>query len=109
MRISEHMFYQAVAAPGFRIREAVKDAIALGVFDQMTQVALFLVAKRFAVADEKLKVARVRLIDMWIINLIDDSVTEGEPETATRVIGCADAFFRARSPARLDSRRAKCH
>src|SRR5438132_6205566 len=109
MRISEDMFYQAGAAPGVRNRGAVKDPIALGVFDQMTQVTFFLMAKRFSVTDEKLKVARVRLIDMWIINLIDDSVTEGEPETATRVIGCADAFFRARSPARLDSRRANCH
>src|SRR5439155_14565160 len=97
MWISEHMFYQTVAAPGFRIREAIKDAIAFGVFDQMTQVTLFLVAKRFSVTDEKLKVARVRFINMSIVNLIDDTVTEGEPETATRMVGCTDAFFRTRS------------
>ena len=103
------MFYQSVAAPGFRIREAIKDAIAFGVFDQMTQVTLFLVAKRFSSVTEKLKVARVRLINMWIVNLIDDSMTEGEPETATRMVSCTDAFFRTRSPAWLDSRRAERH
>src|SRR5881397_2557962 len=88
------MFYQSVAAPGLRIREAVKDAIALGVFNQMIKVTFFLVAKRFSVTDEKLKVARVRLINMWIVNLIDDSVTESEPETATRMVSCTDTFFR---------------
>jgi len=36
----------------------------------MIQIALFFVAKRFAVADEKLKVACVWLIDMWVVNLV---------------------------------------
>ena len=103
------MFYQSVAAPGLRIREAVKDAIALGVFDQMIKVTFFLVAKRFSVTDEKLKVARVRLIYMWIVNLIDDSMTKREPEAATRMVGCTDAFFLTRSPAWLDSRRTERH
>ena len=73
----------------------------------MIQVALFLVAKRFAVGDEKLKVARVGLIHVRIINLVDDAVAEREPEPATGVIGRAHAFLRARSPARLDARRAE--
>ena len=101
MRIGEHLFYQPVATPRFRIREAVKDTIALRVFDQMIQITLFLVAKGFSIADEELKIACVRLIDMWIVDLVDDSVTEGEPETATGMIGCTDAFFCTRSPARL--------
>ena len=60
----------------------------------MGQVAFLLVAKCFAVGDKKLKVTCVWLIDVWIINLIDDSVTEGEPETTTGMVGCADSFFR---------------
>ena len=107
MRVREHVFYEPVAAPAFRICKAVKEAVPLRVFDQVIQVALFLVAKRFAICDQKLKVARVRLIDAWIVNLIDDAVTEREPEAATGMIGRADAFLRARSPARLDSRRTK--
>ena len=80
MRIGEHVLDQPIAAAGFRIGEAVKEAIALRVFDRVIQVALFLVAKRFAIADEKLKVARVRLIDVRIVNLVDDAVAEREPE-----------------------------
>src|SRR5258706_7629275 len=109
MRISENVFYQAVATVGLGIRQTVKEAIALRVFDQVIQVALFLVAKRFAIADEKLKVARVRMIGAWIVNLIDDAVAQREPETATGMIGRAHAFLRARSPTRLNSGRTKRH
>src|SRR5882724_8433 len=94
VRIRQHVFDEAVAPEGFRIREPVKEAIALRVIDQMIEVAFFLVAKRFSVADEKLKVARVRLVYVRIVNLIDDSVTEGEPHTATCMVSRADAFFR---------------
>src|SRR2546422_4873321 len=105
MWVREHVLCQPVAALWFRIGEPIERAIALRVFDQVIQVALFLVAKRFAICDQKLKVARVRLIDAWIVNLIDDAVTEREPEAATGMIGRAHAFFCARSPTRLDSRR----
>ena len=107
MRIGEDMFYEPIATARLRIRETIEEAIALRVFDRVIQIAFFLVAKRFAVADEKLKVARVRLIDVWIVNLVDDAVAQREPEAATGMIGSPHAFFRARSPARLDSRRAK--
>jgi hypothetical protein len=59
----------------------------------MIQVALFLVAKGFAVADEKLKVARVRLIDVRIINFINDAMAQREPDTATGMIRCPYALF----------------
>ena len=109
MRIREDVFYEPVATVGLRIRQTVKEAIALRVFDQVIQVALFLVAKRFAITYKKLKVARVRLIDAWIIDLVDDAVTKREPEATTGMIGCTNPFFRARSPARFDSRRAERH
>src|SRR5206468_6871543 len=109
MRIREDVLHQPVATVSFRICKAVEDAIALRVFDQVIQVALFLVAERFAIAYEKLKVARVWLIDAWIINLVDDPVAEREPEAATCMIGRTHAFLRARSPARLDPRRTKRH
>jgi hypothetical protein len=57
MRIREHMFYETVATVELRIRQTIKETIALRVFNQVIQVALFLVAKRFAITDEKLKVA----------------------------------------------------
>ncbi len=73
----------------------------------MNQIALFLVTKRFSIADEKLKVARVRLVDVRIVNLVDDAVTQREPNAATGMIGRPHAFFRARSPAWLDPRRLR--
>src|SRR2546428_667144 len=109
MRIREDVFYQPVAAVGLGIRQTVKEAITLRIFDQVIQVALFFVAERFAITYQKLKVARVGMIDARIVNLIDDAVTEREPEPATCMIGRAHAFFRARSPAWLNSRRTKRH
>ncbi len=108
MWISEDIFYDTIAAAGLRIRKTVKEAIALRVLDGVSQVAFFLVTKRFSIAYEKLKVARVRLIDMWIVNLVHNAVTQREPNAATGMIGCAHAFFGARRPARLNSRCAKC-
>jgi len=107
MRISEHVLYDAIATSWVRISQPVENTIALRVFDQVIQVALFLVAKCFTITDKKLKVARVRLIDMRVVNLIDDAVAQSEPNAATGMVSCTYAFLGARSPARLDSRCAK--
>src|SRR5207249_2478351 len=109
MRIGCYIFYQTITAARLRIRQAIERTIARRILDHMIEVAFFFVAKTFTVADEKLKVACVWFIDMWVINLVDDSVTEREPDTATCMISRADAFFGTRSPTWLDSRRAKRH
>ena len=101
------MFYYTIATARLRIRETIKEAIARRVFDKMIEIAFFFVAKRFAVADEKLKVAGVWLIDVRVVNLVEDSMTQREPETATCMVGRADAFFCAVSPPWLDPRRTK--
>src|SRR6185295_3487526 len=107
MRISKHMLYDSIAAARFRIGEAVERAIALRVLDAVIQVALLLVAECFAVADEKLKIARIGMIDVRIINLVDDPMAKREPKPATAVVSRAHALLCAGSPARLDSRRSK--
>jgi hypothetical protein len=107
MWIGKHMFYYTIATARLRIRETIKEAIARRVFDKMIEIALFFVAKRFAVADEKLKVTGVWLIDVRVVNLVEDSVTEREPDAATCMVGRANAFFCARGPAWLDPRRPK--
>src|ERR1041385_7547551 len=93
MRIRKHVFYQSVTTLGIGIRETIKGAIALGILDQMIEIAFFFVAKTFTVADEKLKIPRVWFVDVWVVNLVNDAVTEREPNAATGVIGCADAFL----------------
>src|ERR1035438_9611560 len=107
MRIGKHALYQSVAAIGFRIGQAVKEASGLRVLDPVVQVAFFLVAKAFPIGYEELEVARVGLVNMRIIDLIDDAVAQREPEPATGVISRAHALLRARSPAGLNSRRAE--
>src|ERR1017187_2869752 len=103
MRIGQDMLDQAVAPVGFRIGEAIENTIPLRVFYPVIQVALFLVAKRFPVADEKLKIPRVRLVHGRVVDFVDDAVTEGEPDPAARVIGDRKSFFGTGSPAGLDS------
>src|ERR1043166_1475478 len=109
MRIREHMLNDAIAAVGFRIGEAVERAIALRILDAVIQVALLLVAECFAVADEKLKIPRIGMIDVRIIDLVDDPMAEREPQPATAVVGRAQALLCAGSPAWFDSRRSKRH
>ena len=109
MRVRQHMFDDPIAALAFRICKTVQDTIALRVFDEVIQVALFLMAKGLAITDEKLKVASGRLVDAWIVNLIDDAVTQSEPKPATGMIGRTDPFFGTRSPTRLDSGCTKRH
>src|SRR5262245_23252304 len=109
MRIREHMLYEAIAAVRFRIGEAVERAVAFRVLEAMIQVALLLVAECFAVADEKLKIARIGMIDVRIIDLVDDPMAESEPKPATAVVGRAHALLFAGGPARLDSGRSKRH
>ena len=109
MRIHEHIFHQTIAAVRLRICQAIEETVPLRIFNLVIQVALLLVAKGFAVTDEKLKVPRVRLIDVRIINFVHDPMTQREPGPATGVIRRADALFRARTPSRLNPRRAKRH
>ena len=74
----------------------------------MVQVALFLVAKRFPVGDEKLEIARVRLVHARVVDFVDDAMAEREPDPAARMISGAQAFFGAGGPAGFDSGRAEC-
>src|SRR6266404_7878764 len=69
----------------------------------MAQVALFLVAKCLAVADEKFKITRIRLIEPRIVNFINDAMAEGEPEAAASGIGGSETFLCAGRPTRLNS------
>lgn len=102
------MFYETVASVAVRIGEAVENTIRFRVFDPVIQVALFLVAKCFPVADKKLKIADVRCVDAGIVDFVDDAMAERKPQPATRMVGSAEAVFSAGRPAGFDSGGAKC-
>ena len=78
-----------------------------GVVYAMKQISLFLVAKCLAVADEKFKIACIRLIDPRKINFINDAMAEGEPEGAASGICSPKTFLCAGRPTRLNSGRPK--
>src|ERR1044071_296684 len=107
MRVCENVLNDTIATVRLRIDEAVERTIALRVLDAVIQVALLFVAECFAVADEKLEIARIGMIDVRIINLVDDPMAEREPKPATAVVGRTRTIFCAGSPAGLDSRRSK--
>src|SRR5512136_957136 len=108
MWIGEDLLDQAVASVGFGVGEPVEKAVAFRVFDQVLQVAFFLVAKRFSVADEELEIARVGFVNGGVVDFVDDAMAEREPDAAARMISGAETFFGAGGPAGFDSGRAEC-
>src|ERR1035441_3990202 len=88
--------------------QPVEKTIPFRVFEQVVQVALFLVAKRLPVGDEKLKITRVRLIHTRVVDFVHDAMAEREPDAAARMINGASPFFRTGGPAGFYSGCAEC-
>ena len=99
MRISKNMLQQTVPASRIRISKPVEKTIMLRILDFVGKIPLLLVAERFAIGNQKLKVPCVRLIYMRVIDLVDDTMAKREPDAAARMISGADSFLCTRSPA----------
>lgn len=69
----------------------------------MRQIAPLLVTECFAVGDEQLQVARVRLVGGRKVNFINDPVRK----RAAGVIRGAETLLRTARPARLNTGRAR--
>jgi hypothetical protein len=67
----------------------VEKRVAIRTRDPMFKITLFLMAKSRTIADQKLKIACVRLIDIGIIDLINDSVAQRKPESGAGGIRCS--------------------
>ena len=61
----------------------------------------------FAVGNNESHVASASLINARVVNLVQDSVAGGKPYPAMLIQRCAYATFRARGPARANSRPAR--
>ena len=107
MRIRDHLLHEHVAAFEVDVREPVAQRARLQAFDQLVEVALLLVEEGLAVGDQELHVPRLRAVDGRIVDFVEDSVREGEPDAAGRVVSGADALLAAGGPAWLDSRLAE--
>lgn len=108
MWISKDMLGQPVAPRAIRIGQPVKGTVALRVLNSMFQVSLFLMTERFAIANEQLKIACVRLVNVWIIDFVDNAVAEREPEATACVVRGAKTFLSARCPTRSDAGCTEC-
>ena len=73
----------------------------------MLQIAPFLMAEAFPVGNQKLKIARIRTIDIRIIDLVDDAVAQRKPNAAASVVRGADPLFGGTRPARFSAWRAE--
>src|SRR5215469_8840860 len=99
MGMGENILHQAIPPLWIRVSKPVKRSVSFRTLDLMNKVSLLFMAERFAVGDEKLEVPCIGLIHIRVVDLVDDTVTEGKPETAARMIGGADSLLRTRSPA----------
>src|SRR4029077_2631214 len=109
MRISKNILYQTIPASPVRISKTVEKTIVLWILDLVSKVPFLFMTERFAIGNEKLKVPRIRLIYMRVIDLVDDTMAKGEPDATARMVGGADSLLRTRSPARRGSWRAEPH
>ena len=70
-------------------------------FDDRLAVALDLGEESIPVGDDEPEVANAGLVNTWIVDLIDDAVTDGEPDSATLAERGPDPVLGARgSPSR---------
>ena len=103
MRVGDDLFDQPVTSVRRGIGEPIIEGAFFGVLDLMHQIAALLMAKCLAVANEELEIARVGTIDIGVIDFVDDTMAQGEPDAATGMVSGADALFGAARPSRLDA------
>ena len=72
-------------------------------FDDRLAVALDLGEESVPVGDDEPEVADASLVNTWIVDFVDDAVTDGEPDAAALAERCADTVLGARGPTRRNS------
>lgn len=72
-------------------------------FHGVAGIALLLGEIIYAVRDDQPQVAYAGLVDAWVINLVENSVAQREPDSASVAQGRAKSGLRTGSPARRDT------
>ena len=106
-RIGQHLFLDAIAAVNGRVanlvrRHAERDLRRLG-----PGIPLFLGEVRPTIGHDEPEVAGARVIDARVVDLVENPVTQREPDTAVATDGRPEAALRARRPARRNPRPAR--
>ena len=101
--IGQHFFIDPVPALHTRIGQFIGGDSRLEREVAESTMAFLFGEKRAAVGDNQAEVAGTGLVHAGKIDLIENAMTQGEPDPAVQVQRRAYACFRARSPARCDS------
>src|SRR5437868_11074937 len=97
--IGEDLFFNTVTAIQRSVHQFVGGNARLNgqVFE--TAVPLFLREKTAAVGDDQAQITGAGLVYSWIINLIQNAMTDGEPHPAVQGQRSSNSGFGARCPA----------
>ena len=90
--------------PGSDVRNAVTQGVIGKTLTFRFEVAFFLMEERLPIGDEILKVADLWVIHGRVIDFRDDTVPQGEPDSARSRVSGSHSVFISVSPSRLDAR-----
>lgn len=78
-----------------------KKSAELGHLNFVMKVALFFRAKVFAIRDKEMEAASVGYIDCGAESFVEDVTADGEPKSATGMVGGTDALLLGKRPGLL--------
>ncbi len=105
--IANHLLGQAVATIGIAVHIPHPQRVGIDGLERRWHVALLFVRKRLPIGQQELHVPHLRTIDRGVIHLVQNSVRARKPDAARTRIRRHHRILHARSPARLQARRAK--
>jgi hypothetical protein len=97
-RVRDHAIDHPESPAAMRARQAESGNPVFDTFDDRLAVALDLGEESFSVSDDEPEVADASLVNTWIVDLIDDAVTDGKPDPAALAERGADPVLGARGP-----------
>src|SRR6202020_758017 len=106
-RVREQPIDYPESPAAMRARQAESGNPVFDTFDDRLAVALDLGEESSPVGDDEPEVAEASLVNTWIVDFIDDAVTDGEPDPAALAERCADPVLGARGPPSVNSRRPR--
>ena len=103
-RVRDHAIDHPESAAAMRAGQAESGNPVFDTFDDRLAVALNLGEESVPVGDDQPEVADAGLVNTWIVDFIDDAVTDGKPDPVTLAEPGADPILGARGPPSRNSR-----
>src|SRR5687767_4990217 len=112
-RIGQDLLLDSITTINGRVANPVGKNAGLHLQRLRAGIPLFLGEERLAISHDETKVARARVIDAWVVDLVEDPVAQREPDAALATHSGAQTALRARRPARRNTRPTRgkgiCH